>query len=177
MSRTCSVPGCSRSVTARLLCNSHYRTDLEVRRAQRQAWCRAPGCSRTAHAKGECLLHYKRMRMHGQYDLPVRGLGPSNHFPGFTRNLHGGYIRLAKSLPDGTVHRIFEHRAVMEALLGRPLGDDENVHHINGDRTDNRVENLELWCTSQPAGQRVEDKVRWAQEILERYGSLTILTA
>lgn len=69
--------------------------------------------------------------------------------------------------------RMLEHRAVMQSNLGRGLIRHENVHHINGDRSDNRLENLELWNTSQPAGQRVEDKLRWAREILEQYKDLT----
>ncbi|WP_052136115.1 HNH endonuclease [Arthrobacter sp. PAMC 25486] len=62
-----------------------------------------------------------------------------------------------------------EHRLVMSGHIGRPLLDHENVHHVNGDRLDNQIGNLELWSKSQPAGQRVEDKVKWALEILGTY--------
>ncbi len=67
------------------------------------------------------------------------------HFKG-GRLTHRGYkYVLTKSHPscdrDGYVP---EHRLIMEASIGRFLTGTEVVHHINGNRGDNRIENLEL---------------------------------
>lgn len=66
-------------------------------------------------------------------------------------------------------HSRLEHRIVMEAMIGRPLARHETVHHKNGNRKDNRPENLELWSTSHCAGQRVLDVIDY---ILENHGGL-----
>lgn len=64
---------------------------------------------------------------------------------------------------------VMQHVIVMSEMLQRPLFKGENVHHKNGVKDDNRPENLELWVTMQPTGQRPEDLVAYANEILRRY--------
>lgn len=82
------------------------------------------------------------------------------------RKHYRGYIVAVG--PDGK--HVSQHRVVMAEHLGRPLLDHETVHHKNGVRDDNRIENLELWSTSQPSGQRVEDKLQWCKWFLTQYG-------
>lgn len=60
-------------------------------------------------------------------------------------------------------------RYVMAEHLGRPLADDESVHHRNTRRDDDRLTNLELWTGSHPAGGRVADVLAWCREFLDRY--------
>lgn len=67
-----------------------------------------------------------------------------------------GYVKVYT--PEGVRA---EHRLVMESKLGRKLEPGETVHHINGQRDDNRVENLELWFSPQPYGQRVDDLITY----------------
>jgi len=64
---------------------------------------------------------------------------------------------------------IFEHVLVMSEFLGRPLREEENVHHRNGRKADNALNNLELWSKHQPYGQRVEEVYEWAKAYVKQY--------
>jgi hypothetical protein len=88
--------------------------------------CTVENCQNEFLAKGFCRKHYMKNR---KYGTPFGGK------PGWGKGsvTKEGYRVIGSTL---------EHRIIMEKELGRKLKQNEDVHHINGDRLDNRVENL-----------------------------------
>lgn len=142
-----------------------------LRRISRDGSCSVEGCDRPIVGIGLCGAHEQRMRKYGDVlaDIPIqekRVKGePSSGW------LVNGYRHLFFPEHPNADKRgcVFEHVVVMSSVLGRPLVEDEEVHHKNGVRDDNRPENLELMNKGHPKGQRIEDKLAWAWEIISRY--------
>jgi hypothetical protein len=119
----------------------------------------------------------KRLQWQRRRDNRIRGMpedSPIRYAPSGSGyiNEQGYKVIRKKHHPNAstTKYKIFEHTLVMSEHLGRPLRKGESVHHKNGIRNDNRIENLELWHKGQPAGQRVTDKLEWAMNFLNEYG-------
>lgn len=130
--------------------------------------CSVAGCGRPIQTKvqGLCCAHRRRARLYGSPDAPT----PVRHYNGTGYVNKYGYRMISVKGSDGKFRQAPEHRLVMERVLGRPLLSFENVHHVNGDKSDNRPANLELWIRRQPTGQRASDLVTFAREILQLYG-------
>jgi hypothetical protein len=96
----------------------------------------------------------------------------NNNWKGGKTKHKKGYVQVrCTNHPNAVGGYVFEHRLIMEDYLGRYLLKNENIHHKNGVKDDNRIENLELWVVTQPCGQRASDLVAWAKSIIELYDS------
>lgn len=161
----CGAAECRRVATAKGYCDSHRRAQLKEKP---EIVCRFEGCKKLSESRGLCNGHYKQWGKGSELQELKRFSIPRGTWGGWYMS-GGGYVERHRLTEDGVREYQKQHRYVVELREGRKLKPHENVHHLNGQRSDNRPENLELWSKSQPSGQRVEDKTAWALEWLEQY--------
>lgn len=171
---TCTFEGCENPVAGRGLCKAHWYQDrhgtagelkpIGYRQTQKGKTCSFDGCDNKAVAKSYCSGHYQQWRKYGRVYTFVKPR-EQYHYQGYLKVLSRGHHRADR---DGFV---YEHILVMEKIVGRLILPKETIHHKNGVKDDNRPKNLELWSSRHPKGQRVADKIRFAHEIIELYGS------
>jgi hypothetical protein len=171
----CSIEECAEPKYAHNLCKKHNQRRYKTGRTDlgpRVPWnkgdievCIWDDCNSKHIAKGFCSKHYRAFKAWLDKDRAFEDRAK------ISKQKDSGYVLLyLPEHPDCSVSGlIMEHRVIMEQMIGRRLVLNENVHHKNGIRNDNRPENLELWSSRQPKGQRVEDKVEYAMEILNQY--------
>lgn len=167
----CSVAECTKPRRERGLCPMHakrLRVHGDIAKVlprgnfSKHKHCTVDNCKKPHRAKGMCQMHYRRVALYNHPEAIVSS--------GY-KVTPQGYVSLhIPNHPMATKNgAVYEHRLVMAEHIGRWLLPGETVHHKNGNRADNRLSNLELWSKAQPAGQRVEDKVKYAIEILGQY--------
>lgn len=165
----CSVDDCDEKVFVFTsgLCETHYhrmkRTGgLEISRQapDKNRRCMIDGCNLPHKAKGYCSKHYANFLRTG--DPLTQKRAPNGS--GCICKTHGYRFIFVDD------QQVPEHRIVMERFLGRKLLPKEIVHHKNGIKTDNRIENLELLSPSDhaklhyKAGQYLPRNTRVRQE-------------
>jgi hypothetical protein len=156
----CSVTSCEKPVRSLGLCEMHYMRQRRhgdvhvVKRVRMYAGqlCSIEGCEKKARARELCSFHWQRQWKGTPLDQPKqihskRGEGRHVHPSGYV------WAYVPPGTPGrGSNGRMLEHRKVMQIYLGRPLKKTETVHHMNGNRQDNRIENLELRIGSHGVG-------------------------
>lgn len=148
----------------------HGHTPTECRKCRNRVYaapmneCACGGAKRrTAERCREC----HRQHMHKNFRSRIY----NRRVVGATSKTVDGYVQRFE--PDSPMANsqgyVMEHRYVMGQALGRPLVRTENVHHLDGDRSNNDPSNLELWTRPQPTGVRVEDLVAQAVATLRTH--------
>ena len=147
MQKRCSVTSCTRDAACEGRCSLHHARWKRhgdplflARKApthDRPTTCTVDGCQRTHYGRGFCPPHYKRWRKYGDPEKRVRAPSGSGYINGLGYRVRWKNKKLC-----------YEHRLVWEAIHG-PIPSGVHVHHLNGDRSDNRIENLELISASE----------------------------
>lgn len=172
--KLCKVELCNQKIYAKGFCSKHYQRLTKTGTLELKTFptkCEIFECNGQYFSNGYCAKHYARFKRHGN---PERGDSIGNIpldckiIPGhenycaskdgriFSRNYRnsGETIELSQSIGNGKYKTVqlgkknsfVSHRIIAKTFIENP-NNYPQVNHINGDKGDNRVENLE-WCTA-----------------------------
>lgn len=174
--QACSVENCGKRMLAHGWCAMHY--------ARQRKWgnlfvkptkppkvikpCNVVNCSRPSVYKGLCEAHYQRLRINGDTnpDKPIGCVAGKWHpmWKGGEIKFHGRVLVWTPGHPypnhNGAPY-VYRYRLVVEKAIGRYLLPTELVHHKNGNKSDDRLENLEIM--SRADHMRHHDPRQWRQ--------------
>lgn len=171
----CINEGCDREIANKtlLLCKRCYQ-QWRIYENPNGRRCSVDDCNSPHLGKGYCRAHYHRLNRYGD-PLAGEGRGVKGKRRGILKLIgknitSSGYRKIRVEDGDNKVKWILEHRHIMEESLGRALDKNESIHHKDGDKLNNNLNNLEIWIKPQPTGIRVSDALIWARKIIEKYG-------
>lgn len=180
MANLCAVPTCDKPRASRGWCQGHYLRwkvhgdvdadrPLGVKRPQGSIQCSVENetgrCANSARARGWCQGHYQRWKKNGTPGAVAL------RRPQYRSVMSNGYVRVwcpghPMANSDGYA---LEHRKVAYDV-GLAVASGDHVHHINGNKRDNRPENLEV----KRAGDHHRDHIAEAGFVVNQYGTWTL---
>ena len=178
----CLIKNCPHEANYRGICSSHhtrmrkhgsYLEEIPLRVWHQEKKCKEDGCERIHFGRGWCNQHYNLWYKHGYKpgtktlwtpeEIKERYKASISAGPGTRVIDNKGYIRVKVATDDWRFPMAdgkgwaLEHRLVIADHLRELIPSRKTVHHKNGIRNDNRLENLELWESHHPPGQRSSD--------------------
>ncbi len=148
----CIVANCNRRAVSKSMCDMHYRRakkygDPLILKHQKGRGCSVIGCDGKHQGHGFCQKHYLMFRRNG--DPLNRQKAPAG----------SGYLRSGYHVRGSNGSQISVHREIVEKTIGRLLPEKAEVHHVNGNKSDNRNENLVV-CPSRSYHQLLHIRTR-----------------
>lgn len=166
----CSIDNCNKKARNYGLCNTHASYARRHGLLPNAKKCSIDDCNNYAYCKGFCSSHYQRFKKYGDPIAPsikTRDFKCSLGTIRKERPSDNPYLVIKISeTGDKSTDWVYHHRYIMEQHLGRKLKRNEYVHHKNGNKQDNRLENLAITDSTRHARHHFSEPRKFTDEML-----------